>query len=505
MLTQFLRMKIPHQYQLFTAQESRELDERTISEFGISGFTLMEIAGTRAADFMMETVEPKSRALICCGTGNNAGDALVVARILAENGFQISILFAKGVENLSPDCAKNWELFQNLGHDFNLYSTIDEIQPGSFDFVVDGLLGTGLKADLRAPHDSIVHWINEHSPLTFSMDVPTGLSSDTGEILGAAISADYTLTFGVLKVGFFMNSGYECCGEIILCELPFPSKFKNSPRYLIDEHWMHEAETSSHQRKHKYDGGVVYVIAASEGLTGAAALACKSAWGTGVGAVVLITPKGLLDIYEKSLIQLIKKPVGTDTDRHFAPNHLEEIHQILEEKPGVLLIGPGLGRHPETVVFVQQLLAKYSGSAIIDADALFAIAQHPIQKPDNAEWVLTPHPGELSTLLPSNFASEFDRMNMVSSFSVEQNIIVVSKGLPSMVATSYGQLFVTGYDTRIFSRAGFGDVLAGKLAGFRLLKKTAELAACFALTDGKSKADAVISAGDHPVEPIDLI
>lgn len=498
-------MNIPHQYQLLTAQESRELDERTISEFGISGFTLMEIAGTRAADFIMETVEPKSRALICCGTGNNAGDALVVARILAENGFQISILLAKGVDNLSPDCAKNWELFQNLGHDYSLYSSVDEIKSYSFDFVVDGLLGTGLKADLRTPYNSIVHWINEHSPLTFSMDVPTGLSSDTGKILGAAISADYTLTFGVLKVGFFMNSGYECCGEIILCELPFPSKFKNSPRYLIDEYWMHEAETSSPQRKHKYDGGVVYVIAGSEGLTGAAALACKSAWGTGVGAVVLITPKGLLDIYEKSLIQIIKKPVGMPEDRFFTPNHLVEIHQALEEKPGVLLLGPGLGRHPETVVFVQQLLAKYSGSAIIDADGLFAIAQQPIQKPDNAEWVLTPHPGELSTLFPTNFASDYERMWLVSEFAKKHTITIVSKGLPSIIATTHGYILLTGYDTRIFSRAGFGDVLAGKLAGFLLLKKTAELAACFALTDGKSKADAVILKGDHPLEPIDLI
>lgn len=500
-----MKFDVPHQYQLFTAQESRELDVRTIQEFGISGFTLMEIAGTRAADFIMDTLEPKSRALICCGTGNNAGDALVVARILAENGFQISILFAKGADNLSPDCAKNWELFQNLGHDYALYSSVDEIKSGSFDFVVDGLLGTGLNADLRAPYDAIVHWINERAPLTFSMDVPTGLSSETGEILGTAISADYTLTFGVLKVGFFMNSGYECCGEIILCELPFPSKFKNSPRYLIDEHWMQVAETSSPQRKHKYDGGVVYVIAGSEGLTGAAALACKSAWGTGVGAVVLITPKGLLDIYEKSLIQIIKKPVGTDTDRHFASNHLEEIQRALVEKPGVLLIGPGLGRHPETVIFVQQLLAKYSGSAIIDADALFAIAQHPLQKSDIAEWVLTPHPGELSTLLDTPFSSDFERMQLTSSFSGKHSITIVSKGLPSVVAAPNGQIFVTGYDTRIFSRAGFGDVLAGKLAGFLLQKKTAELAACFALTDGKSKADAVISADDHPLEPIDLI
>ena len=499
-------MNIPHSYQLYTSEQSRNLDARTISEFGIDGFTLMEIAGTRAADFIMENISSNAHGLICCGKGNNAGDALVVARILAEHGFEISLLFALGVDDLSTDCQKNYDLLRKTGHSFNWFTSFEELPTNTFDFVVDGLLGTGLNSELRSPIKETVAWINEHSPLTFAMDIPTGLSADSGEEMGLAVQTDFTLTFGVLKHGFFLADGYERCGEIILCDLPFPTKFRASSRFLIDKLWVEQQEACSTKKAHKYDGGVVYLIAGSEGLTGAAVLAAKSAWSTGVGAVVLITPHGLLTVYEKQLPQIIKKPVGKSGDSFFKPVHVDAVQSIMAEKPGVLLIGPGLGRNTETMEFVHKILGSFEGQVVIDADALFALDSSTIsKKPAGANWMLTPHPGELSTLLGKKFKSENERLDFVQEFAQSHRITVLSKGLPSAVATPHSQLYITGYDTRIFSRAGFGDVLAGKTAGFLLQKKSEELAACFALIDGKTKADHVLSSSTKTLEPLDII
>ncbi len=497
-------MNIPHSYQLFTAQSSRELDERTISEFGIDGFTLMEIAGTRAADFILNAIDAGNSGLFLCGKGNNAGDALVVARILSERGITCTIFFVLGSENLSADCSKNLDLLKKLGHSITFVDSLKELTDSSFDFIVDGIFGTGLSSEIASPLDEIIDWANKQHSTTFSMDIPSGLSADTGQVLGISISADYTLAFGTLKQGYYLNQGYDVCGDIILCDLTFPSKYKSSHTFLIDSSWVYENEEDV-KRRHKYDGGVVYIIAGSEGLTGAAALASQSAWATGVGGVILITPKGLLDVYEKSLLQIIKRPVGIDSDVFFKSSHLDTVLEILSEKPGVLLIGPGLGRAPETVLFVQSLLSAFEEDVVIDADALFAISEdNNLQKPEQANWILTPHPGELKKLAKGFGTDAENRLEISAGLSKALSSTVLSKGLPSEVVTDQ-QIFMTGYDTRIFSRAGFGDILAGKVAGYWLSKKNGELACCFALLDGKDKADYHSNTSTAPLEPIHLI
>ncbi len=495
-------MNIPHPYQLYSAEESRALDERTINEFGIDGFTLMEIAGTRAADFILSKISKKDRGLICCGRGNNAGDALVAARILCEHGITFTILFVDGKKNLSSDCRKNLELFQQSHPGVELIEDFESVQSKSFRFLVDGMLGTGLNSEVRSPYSEIIEWMNQQDSVVFSMDIPTGLNANNGMALGTTVKADFTLAFGTLKQGFYMRDGFEVCGEIIFCELPFPSIYKNSSTFLLDESWLDESISSSKKRAHKYEGGVVYIIGGSEGLTGAAILAAKSAWSTGVGAVILLTPKGLLPAYEEQLPQIIKKPVGTNDDRVFSARHLEETQTILSEKPGVLLIGPGLGRNEETITFTRQIFSFFDGDIVLDADALSAISQSELKSGSN--WILTPHPGELSALLNQPFHDDQDRLEKTKEFAVSNQLTILSKGLPSICASQSGQTFITNYDTRIFARAGFGDVLAGKITGNLLQHNSLELACALALIEGKRKADFVLSSS-NTLEPLDII
>ncbi|MGB0347653.1 MAG: NAD(P)H-hydrate epimerase, partial [Balneolaceae bacterium] len=166
-------MNIPHQYQLFTAAESRDLDRRTIEEFGIDGFTLMEIAGTRAADFILHQFPNLANGLVLCGRGNNAGDALVVTRILSENGVNLTVFFVDGDQNLSPDCLKNYQLLKTLTSNNVEFLNSNEAFKKSYDFVIDGMLGTGLNSDIRSLYKEAIEQVNELKCTKFAMDIPT--------------------------------------------------------------------------------------------------------------------------------------------------------------------------------------------------------------------------------------------------------------------------------------------------------------------------------------------
>lgn len=496
-------LNVPYPYYLCSAEQCRRMDERTINEFGIDGFTLMEIAGTRAADFILSRTTPGA-ALFLCGKGNNAGDALVVARILSEKRYSVTVCFVTGEENLSPHTRKNLELLRKLDGDICFIDKEVLEDFSEYDFIVDGLLGTGLNSEVREPMASVIQNVNNSDTIVFSMDLPSGLHADSGRILGTAVQSNFTLSFGSLKTGFYLNQGFEYSGEIILCELPFPNQYREASAYLIDETWAQKIHEHKPQRLHKYDGGVVYIIAGSAGLTGAAILAAKSAWSVGVGAVILITPRGLMEIYEKNLPQIIKKPVGTKEDEAFTVSHAGEVLNILQEKPGKVLIGPGLGREQDTLNFVLNILSQAEHDFVIDADALFALAgRKKWNKAPQSKWILTPHPGELSKLLNSEISDAFDRMTQCVHKATREHVTILSKGFPGIIGTYEGDAYLTGYDTRVFSRAGFGDVLAGKTAAFFIQENHPTLACILALLDGKQKADQ--NSSSETPEPLDII
>lgn len=499
-------LKAPYPYHLSSAEQCRRMDKRTINEFGISGFTLMEIAGTKAADFILSETDANSHGLFVCGKGNNAGDALVIARILSEKDYSVTVCFVDGTDSLSDDTSKNLELLKKLTGEIQFVKWDSDVRVSDYDFVVDGLFGTGLHSEVRRPYDEVIRTLNKEEQVIFSLDIPSGLHPDTGRIMGEAVKATYTITFGALKTGFYLNQGYYYSGDVTLCDLPFPNQYREKTAFLIDEDWVHNSNNKEYQRAHKYDGGILYIIAGSEGLTGAATLAAKSAWATGIGAVALITPKGLLNIYEKTLIQIIKKPVGGSNDVCFTPNNLREVISILAEKPGKLLIGPGIGRNPDTLAFTQHLLSKFEGDVVIDADALFALSeQEDLHKPKNSNWVLTPHPGELKTFLGTDISDDSDRIIQVTQNAKDNGITILSKGFPGIIGTTSGDTYLTGYDTRIFSRAGFGDVLAGKVSAYLLKYNDPNIASITALLDGKKKASIFSETNDSTLEPTDLI
>jgi len=503
----------PHAYFVCTAEQCRAMDTRTIGEFGIDGFTLMEVAGHCAAEHLLYQRKRGEHGIYLCGKGNNAGDALVVARYLVQHGLNATLVFLSGIDDLSPDCRKNFELLNKVvenderAAELSLVTSWSDFDPpDSYDFIIDGMLGTGLDSELRGDYSEAVAWAREQTVPVYAIDIPTGLHADSGNPMGTAISASETFTFGALKQGFYMNDGDQYTGRIRFCELPFPNYVKYGCKsFLLDSSWV-----SPHSRvpaRHKYEAGVLYVVAGSEGLTGAAMLAAESAWAEGLGAVILVTPRGNLPVFEKNLPQIIKKPVGGRDDNYFKDEHKEDVLSILNEKKGTVIFGPGLGRNASTVKFAHYLFDQFRGDMIIDADGLWCLArQDDWEKPEDSDWLLTPHPGELSLLLDANIGDDVDRMKKVRAFSSEKNITVVSKGYPVMIGTPGEKIYLTGYDTRTFSRAGFGDVLAGKAGAFWALGHGPAQSAALGLLNGKEKVDKLKQQRpDRHPEPKDLV
>jgi len=296
-------LEAPYSHFLLDAALSQNIDSRTINEMGINGFTLMEVAGSSSAKLLLQDRPGLSHGIFLCGKGNNGGDALVVARYLVQHHIKITIVFLSGSDDLSPDADKNFDLLQKFAPENKLtvFEHWNDFEEGSdFDFIVDGMLGTGLNSDVKGDYQNAVAWANEHKQPVFSMDIPTGLHADSGEVLGCAIEANRTFSFGGLKQGFYLEHGPTLTGTVDYCELPFPNAYKDEcSTYLLDNSWV--TIESPKLGKHKYDSGVLYIVAGSEGLTGAAIMAAQSAWAEGLGAVILVCPRGVLSVYEENL------------------------------------------------------------------------------------------------------------------------------------------------------------------------------------------------------------
>lgn len=525
-------MKTETRYQdllLATGEQSREADRLTIGEFGITGETLMEIAGNRAADLIMADHVNGDRpwpprVLFVCGKGNNAGDAFVVARILLGYGCHVALLPVLGTDGLSPDAQRNFDRLMKLSRELGAEVTTCQKWPGAdtFDLIVDGIFGTGLEREIASPVSGIVDRMNRSGKPVVALDIPSGIHSDTGEVLGCAVRAAKTIQFGIHKLGCHIGEGPRHSGERFMVRLPFPPVCKRAIRArLIDLSLkplkalqMTGGGAADHGRdaaragRHKYNNGVVHVIGGSAGLTGAPVYAARAAWSLGMGAVTLTYPAAFSTAMETLAPELVKKPAGGQGSEFFTEDDADAVLGHLADKQGVVVLGPGIGRQGPTAAFVRRIIEECSSPMIIDADALHCIPGHEQMiagKAQPGQVILTPHPGELAVLAGKKAENDYERMMHSLALSERLGCMVLAKGNPAFVHSAADfQMLVTPYETTVFSRAGFGDTLAGHLAAF--LSRTADpFTSCeHALLYGHQRINEVIASGKSFPEPSDL-
>lgn len=466
-----------------TAAEMAALDQRTIREHGLPGAVLMETAGRALAEACARHGSGARRVLVFCGPGNNGGDGFVAARTLARQGWETRCELLGEPGRLVGDAALHAEVYRRMGGSLAAYPgggarSVSGFRP---DLVVDALFGTGLRRPLEGRAREAVEEINRSGLPVVSADVPSGVCSDTGRILGDAVRARVTVTMGLPKRGLLLHPGAGCAGTLEVAEIGFPRadlEDPGLPGHLLEADGLRGLLPSRPPTAHKGSCGMVLVVGGSRSYLGAPSLASEAALRVGAGLVLLACPaeiRGTLAGWMREILTLpLPSPRGT-----LDVSDLDSLLPV-PERVRALCVGPGLAGDEETHEAVRNLVARTSVPAVLDADALRAVAGRGPLRPG---LVLTPHPGEMAALTGVSVSDlESDRVAHALACAARYRAVVVMKGAPTVIAAADGRTYwINPTGGPVLAQGGTGDVLAGALAGFLAQGLEPAEAACAAV------------------------
>ena len=463
---------------LVTGPQMAEIDRRTIDSGVATGAQLMERAGARVVEVIHEEWEglDKLNVVVVCGKGNNGGDGFVVSRLLQSKGACPRTFLTATADQVRGDAAHHLELLQSHGGNLEPLATDDDIAGfeaalQEAELVVDALLGTGVKGAPRPDLAGVIERVGACGLPVISVDLPSGVDADTGRVPGACVRAAITVTFGLTKVGQMFFPGRDHCGVLRLVDIGFPDS-AIEPLGPTPELLTEESAAGLIPRRpgdaHKGSCGSVAVVAGSVGMTGAAFLTAHSALRSGAGRVTLGVPASLNDILEIKLTEAMTRPLPeVRKHRCLSLRALGEVTDLLQKKD-CLALGPGLGRHRETVELIRRVAIAAQIPLVLDADGLNAFAGSvDILGQRGAPTILTPHLGEFARLTRAQIADiAADPIAAASQFAADYQVVVVLKGAPTVIAGPDGWVMVNPSGNPGMATAGSGDVLAGVIAGF---------------------------------------
>ena len=462
---------------VLTAKEMRRMDEMTIETFGLPGRVLMENAGRGATRVILESFPDiyAGDVAVVAGSGNNGGDGFVIARYLVQAGVNVTVYLLAERKKVRGEALANLELLSAL--DVEVVELPDEnafvrhkADMGRNNLWVDALLGTGLADMVKGYFQSVIGYINNHPSPVFAVDIPSGLSSETGTPCGAAIRADVTATFAFAKIGHILMPGAGFTGRLHIIDIGIPPFVVEhvGPRQHLSR--MTEIRTSMKSRAlqaHKGTTGHLAVAAGSPGKTGAAAMTAMSAMRCGAGLVTMAVPKSINTAVESLACEAMSAPMDDNGEGILTNAMLNDILAILEEKR-CLAVGPGIGTDGRTRKLVENLVSRSPVPLVIDADGLNCIAPNPeILKEKKADAVLTPHPGEMARLTGLDTGQvQKDRVGCAREFAQSFQVHVILKGARTVIALPDGRVHVNPTGNPGMASGGMGDVLTGMIAGF---------------------------------------
>ncbi len=454
-----------------TASEMREIDRKTIDDYGLPSLVLMERAGLAVVKRIIEAFGGNRKFLILAGGGNNGGDGLVVARNLHNLGLEVTAYLVSPPDRLSPDCKRQFEIAAKMG-----VKVVHDRTPGKSKLdesvIVDAILGTGLNKPVRAELARLINSVNRAEGPVVSVDIPSGISADTGEVMGSAVMANLTVTFGLPKRGHLLPPGSEYSGELFIEDIGFPAETLEDPTGRCSLIQRADASTLIPPRfRNSYKGtyGHVLIAGGSPGKTGALLLAGRAALRTGSGLVTLATESSTSEVITPSVLEEMLLPLEFSEGDYSSA--LDQVFEFLDERGDVLAIGPGLGRDELKRDFTLELIANTRVPMVIDADALYHLASlteaglKKLFERLRAPALLTPHLGEMSRLLKKGAKNlKDDPLEAARRFSLETGTVLVLKGAPTIVASPEGEVFLNSTGNPGMAAAGSGDVLTGMIA-----------------------------------------
>jgi hydroxyethylthiazole kinase-like uncharacterized protein yjeF len=479
---------------LYTAAETRELDRLAIEEFGIPGIRLMARAGRVAFERLQELWPEATRVHVFCGTGNNGGDGYIVASLAQARGIPVIVYQVGEAEKISGDAllARDQALSDGvLVLPFQAGRRLDE------GIVVDALLGTGLSGAVREDAGSAIDAINTSGLPVLAIDIPSGLCSDSGRVLGAAVVADHSITFIGIKRGLLTGAAPAYVGGLSFSDLEVPSEVYQAVTARC--FWLEledQLQLLPPRQAHAHKGmfGHALIVGGEEGMAGAALMAAEAAARCGAGLVSVATRPEHVAAFVARRPELMTRGVATGT----------ELLPMLD-KPNAVAVGPGLG----TSAWSEQMLQRVTDTRlplVVDADALNLLSRGaglPELSRDN--WILTPHPGEAARLLQvSSGEIQADRFAAVQALQRRYGGVVVLKGAGTLICAGT-DVFISPYGNPGMASGGMGDVLSGVLAALLAQGLSPLRAACLGVCLHGRAADLASADGAIGMLATDLM
>ena len=466
---------------LCTSAEMRRWEANAIEQLGIPGRELMENAARTVARHVLALLRDNSAAgpvAVCCGSGNNGGDGYAVARLLKNDGVDAAVIRA-GIPT-GADALGNMEDWNGLGVTVDYGAQRDEASTllGRAGVIVDALFGTGLNRPVEGEAADLIADINAApAPLKIAVDVPSGINSDTGAVMGHGARCTHTVTFQVGKVGCRQYPGAAHAGTVWVEDISVPVSWtaEDPAIYLLNLPFARALLPHRPPDGHKGSFGHLLAVCGSAGMGGAALLAGLAGLKAGTGLVTLGVPRCLRDAFLGPAPELMTLSPDDGDALAFADEHAALYLEAARTRSAVVL-GCGLGQAPQTQAFVGRLVEGVQAPLLIDADGLNALRPSDIAQ-RKFPTVLTPHPGELARL--AGLDSEglaADRVGIARRLAGEWGVILLLKGAGTVVAAPTGEVFINTSGDEAMATAGAGDVLSGIIGGL-LAQRMAPLAA----------------------------
>ncbi len=454
--------------------EQMKAEERLSDEMGVTYQRLMENAGCAAASFIRKTLSNivGRNFMIFCGSGNNGGDGLVVARKLFEEGANVIVVLCGGIPR-SDEAKYMYDCIIQAGItmlDFDMdRKKVDELLEGA-DIIIDALFGTGFSGEFRPPYDEIAEMINSDLAVKISLDIPSGVDAETGIAAKGSVKANFTVAFEAAKPGHLLLPGREFCGSTDVVDIGIPHEVKEQ----IEQNCFVTGEDmvfSSIRRRPRFSNkgtfGRLLCITGSANFPGASALSAMGAMRAGAGITTVATTEKVVSMIAPRIPEATFLPLPENPDGTISAEAKEKLLPFVETVDAVL-IGCGLGRGKDIAEIVDFVLENAIGTVVLDADGLNCIAENPeVLKKAKKIPIITPHMGEMARLCKAPIPEIIEkRIEIASETAKKYDAIVVLKDSSTIIAEPNGDIYFNSTGNPALSKGGSGDCLAGMIASF---------------------------------------
>jgi hydroxyethylthiazole kinase-like uncharacterized protein yjeF len=450
-----------------TVEQMRNLDRGAIEKFKIPDTILMENAG-QAVYFVIhhECGIRGKRFIVFCGIGNNGGDGFVVARKLHSNGGLVTVFLLGDSEKLKGCAKDNFDTISTLPIHIERITSREQITPyiATCDTIIDAIFGTGLMRDVGGIFQEVIERINESQKVVVSVDIPSGVNGNTGQIMGCAVKADFTVTFGLPKLGNLLYPGFELCGKLYVTHISFSPSLYDTDEIKVETNDPLPIPVRG-EDTHKGNYGKVLFIAGSSNYLGAPYFAALSFLKAGGGLSYLASPSSITNFLATKGSEIVFAPQRETKVGSLSIEARDDLLQF-SARADMVVLGPGLSLNEETQQLVKELAPLIDKPLIIDGDGITAISENiDLIKKRKSLTILTPHLGEMSRIIKTDIAEiNKNKVPLLTKACQELNAVIILKGAHTLIGFPDERIYINMSGNPGMATAGSGDVLAGTIA-----------------------------------------